>query len=333
MVLRKGSLENLFCSLSSGIKPIVRDKATMSLTCFDLLYSNEQNIMPPRQIIAAQYDSDEVESLLLKAILLSSFQSLLPSSEIFQAGVNTNRRGKSRDKSHQKDVTTSSEPSTKKHLPSSRPSKPQRSRSNDVAPSKPTRSQSPTMKKKGPTRNISKDVVSSEPKPHGQPAASSTHSITSAGSKPAKSLDERSILERRKVRFDDFDEIREISSFKDFSQKQKQRLWFTKDEMASIREDCLDVVNMVNERHQLFDVEELGGIYGLEKHTKALEIQMKEVTHRCIDTVLDIQNVWPKTEKKDFAAKMYFLQSAKTTLDARVYAFELANEVKNYYEC
>jgi hypothetical protein len=228
-------------------------------------------------------------------------------------------------------VTTSSKPSSTKilNIPSSPTirikNKPQRSRSNDVAPLKPTRSQSPNNK--SPTRNRSNDVVSSMPKPHGQPA-SSTHSTTSIESKPPPKSKQNK--ERRKLRFDKYDEIREISSVKDLSRKQKLRLWFTKDEMASIRENCIDVVNMVNEGHQLFDVDELGGIYGLEKYTKALEIQMKEVTYRCIDTVLDIQHV--RTEKKDFAAKMYFLHSAKATLDAHVYAYELANEVKNYYK-
>ena len=245
-----------------------------------------------------------------------------------QPEVNTNRSGKSRDKSHKKVVTTSSKASTKKHLALSPPAKPQSSRSsNDVAPSKPTRSKSPNNKR--PTRNRSNDdVASPKPKPLGQPA--SMHSTLCFESKPAKSLDEQNRGERRKLRFNDFDEIREISRFKDFSPKQKQRLWFTDDEIASIREDCLHVVNMVNEGHQPFDVDELGGIYGLEKHTKALKIQMNEVTHRCMDTVLDIQSARHKTEKKDFAATMYFLQSAKATLDAHVYASELANEVKNY---
>jgi hypothetical protein len=155
-------------------------------------------------------------------------------------------------------------------------------------------------------------------------SSASTHSTTSHKTNPPKSLYHEG---RRKVRFNEYDEIQEIASAKDFSQNRKERLWFTGDEMDSIRGDCRDAVNLANEGEL---IEELGGIYGLEKHTKALNIQMKEVTHRCIDTVLDIQEVKRKIEKKDFAAKMYFLLSAKATLDAHVYASELANEVKDY---
>jgi hypothetical protein len=176
----------------------------------------------------------------------------------------------------------------------------------------------------------SKDYsISSKPKPLEHSA--NTHSTTSIKPRPHKSLYEQN-NELRNLRFDEYDEIQEIASLKDMSQKRKERIWFTGAEMASIRKDCVDAVNMTNGGHPLVDVDELGGIYGLEKHTKALKIEMKEVTHRCIDTVLDIQNAKHKSEKKDFAAKMYFLQSAKATLDAHVYASELANEVRNYYK-
>jgi hypothetical protein len=102
--------------------------------------------------------------------------------------------------------------------------------------------------------------------------------------------------------------------------------------MSSIMNDCRDLVDMANEGHQLVNIDddELGGIYGLEKHTKALKIQMKEVSRRCIDTVIGIQGAKRKSEKRDFAAKMYFLLSAKTIMDAHVYASDLANEVKGY---
>jgi hypothetical protein len=277
-------------------------------------------------IAIRQHQTHEVESPRREAPPSSSFQSLLTFPERSQSGVvNPNRSaGKSSDKAHRrKNITPSSKPSTKNNrcLPKSL-CKPQRNRSNDVAPSKPTRSQSPSKDSKSHTRNRSNDVVSSKPKSHG-------HSTTSVESKPTKSLYEQN-RERRQLRFDDYDEIREIASVKDFSDEQKRRLWFTEDEITSIREDCLAVVNLVNEGHPLVDVDELGGIYGLEKSTKALEMQMLEVTHRCINTVIGIQRAKRKSEKKDFAAKMYFLQSAKATLDAHVYAIELANEVKNY---
>jgi hypothetical protein len=246
-------------------------------------------------------------------------------------------------------MTTSSKLSTQKQQ-SSRP-KPQRSRCNDIAPTPKSRTQSPNNRTKPPqrsrcndippkpkaqaqlpkkksktTRIISNDIaVSSNPKPLG-------HSASSNKFKTPKSLYQQD-RERRKLRFHEYDEIQEIASVKDFSDKRKGRIWFTRAEMSIIRADCIDVVNMANEEHRLDDdVHELGGIYGLEKHTKALKIQMKEVTHRCIDTVLDIQHAKRKSEKKDFAAKMYFLQSAKATLDAHVYASELANEVKDYYK-
>jgi hypothetical protein len=61
-------------------------------------------------------------------------------------------------------------------------------------------------------------------------------------------------------------------------------------------------------------------------------MQMVEVTHRCINTVLGILRAKRKGEKKDFAASMYSLQSAKATLDAHLYAIELTNDVKNYYK-
>ena len=96
--------------------------------------------------------------------------------------------------------------------------------------------------------------------------------------------------------------------------------------------ECLDLVDMANEDEgqHLLNLDELGGIYGLEKHTKALKIQRKEVSRRGIDTILGIQDTKRKSEKRDFASKMYFLLSAKTIVDAHVYASDLANEVKGY---
>jgi hypothetical protein len=144
---------------------------------------------------------------------------------------------------------------------------------------------------------------------------------------------------RATVRFSEEVRMRSIRHIDDYPPDVIKACWITEEEMDEIREKVQLLVDLVDKYPDM--IEELGGLYGLEKHTKALKIQRKGIQKRSVQTVLDIQSLQldkvslqTRTRQRfnpdDFGAKMYFLQSAKNVMDARVFAVELHDEVSEY---
>jgi hypothetical protein len=143
---------------------------------------------------------------------------------------------------------------------------------------------------------------------------------------------------RATIRFNEEVRTRKIRHIDDYPPDVIKACWITEEEMDEIREKAQCLVNLVDKFPDM--LAELGGIQGLEKHTKALKIQRKDIQKRSVRTVLDFQSLQhdkvslqTRTTQRfnpdDFAAKMYFLQSAKNVMDARVFALELQEEVRN----
>jgi hypothetical protein len=139
---------------------------------------------------------------------------------------------------------------------------------------------------------------------------------------------------RAKIRFNEDVRIKSVRHFNDYPLDVIEAYWMTQEEMDEIRDKAQRLVDFADRYPDMID--ELGGIYGLEKHTRALAIAKNDIRKRSVGTVLEIQsrNKTPlvavrRFDPETFAAKMYFLQSAKATVDARVHAYELHNEVAN----
>jgi hypothetical protein len=139
---------------------------------------------------------------------------------------------------------------------------------------------------------------------------------------------------RAKIRFNEDVRIRQVRHINDYPLEVIEAYWITEEEMREIRDMAQRLVDFADKYPDM--IEELGGIYGLEKHTRALSIAKKDTRKRSVGTVLKIQSKNKTTQAtmrrfdpETFAAKMYFLLSAKAAVDAHVNAYELHNEVAN----
>lgn len=176
-----------------------------------------------------------------------------------------------------------------------------------------------------------------------KPASSATNASTTTAPQGPTSIKPQEIdyqaanAQRARVRFNQGVRMRQIRHISDYPPDVIRDCWITDEEMAAIREKAQILVQLADTFPDM--LEELGGIYGLEKHTKALTIQKQDIRSRSVGTVLGLQKLtkampqrWTlrRFNPENFAAKMYFLQSAKATMDAHVYARELYRELKPY---
>lgn len=198
--------------------------------------------------------------------------------------------------------------------------------------------------------SMSMQANSSFAKPASSSGTNSTTSIRTAqpqeqqqGPANSRSMEPEEIdylvanAQRASIRFSEGVRMRHIRHISDYPPDVIQDCWITNQEMAEIREKAQILVKLADTYPDM--LEELGGIYGLEKHTKALTIQKQDNRTRSVGTVLGLQKISKsmphrcslrRFNPENFAAKMYFLQSAKAAMDAHVYARELHQELKPY---
>jgi hypothetical protein len=128
----------------------------------------------------------------------------------------------------------------------------------------------------------------------------------------------------KSVCYAEYDKVVEISHRKDFSQKKIGRLWYSHEEQSGMREECREFVRRFNDG-EFMDKDVM---FGLEKQTKAgLEpvVKLRQVIN---ETIFNLQRVLKSGAKPDLIAKFYESSTAKSTLEARLSALNLAVEVK-----
>jgi hypothetical protein len=144
-------------------------------------------------------------------------------------------------------------------------------------------------------------------------------SLVSAAGKKQKKV--------QSVRFDQYDEVAEVTHINNFSQKKVDRLWWSRQEQSEIRETCLDLVRRFNAGELMYKEE----MCGLEKHTNAGAKPVKRLRRVVSEIVFSLQEadqVMSSAARTCLIAELYQKNCAKPALEARLSALQLAMEVK-----
>jgi len=111
-----------------------------------------------------------------------------------------------------------------------------------------------------------------------------------------------------KVQFSDHDTVHEIQNVKDMEEKDFSAVYFTVDELRSLRDECKTLVRMIDEGlhlspsgKQLFDTR------GLENQTKANKRKTRELRDSLYDSIHATQrgsDGWGDSDTTDALAMM-----------------------------
>jgi hypothetical protein len=112
-----------------------------------------------------------------------------------------------------------------------------------------------------------------------------THSLMSIGS---KSDEEPRKSRRKELRFAEYDDVREIPIVHEMPQDEIDGVWMSKDELQSIRTDCIQLVKRMDAKQE--DVNDEECLRGLMEHSLESRQKSKSMRKELYQTVADVQS-------------------------------------------
>jgi hypothetical protein len=135
----------------------------------------------------------------------------------------------------------------------------------------------------------------------------------------------------KSVHFDEYDETVEISHKNDFSDEKRNRIWFSSQEQAVIRESCFYII-LQSDAGEEMDPDDL---LGLEKQTQAgsdkLDVHLQDAS----DAVFKLQNIQKLggVSHPDQIAKFYQKSTVQSVEEAHAWAVKLAADLRLGASC